>query len=268
MTEKSTPTKKKSTKKKTSRRKASANPEAEGEAQTAEVIEMMDEPQPEATEENDTKTKAAGSSPQTDQELDAETQERYEEAKRADLTVRDLEAMNDQELLDLADSEGLTDRDIDGLSKKRLIFRTLEKHFSAKGLMYGEGVLEILPDGFGFLRSPEQSYLACPDDIYVSPSQIRRFGLKVGHVVAGTIRPPKESERYFALLRVDAINSEPPEFLNDLKDFDELTPLHPFERFVMETPGDDGNFEMRIVDSGGPGGQGPARPDRRPPPDG
>ncbi|MEM6459778.1 MAG: transcription termination factor Rho, partial [Planctomycetota bacterium] len=194
--------------------------------------------------------------PQSDSELDAETQEHYEEAKQADLTVRDLEAMTDEQLLKLAAAEGLADKDIDGLAKTRLIFRILEKHFSAKGLMYGEGVLEILPDGFGFLRSPTQSYLACPDDIYVSPSQIRRFGLKVGHVVAGTIRPPKESERYFALLRVDAINGEDPPHLNDLKDFDDLTPLHPYERFVMETPGDDANFEMRIVDLVAPVGKG------------
>ncbi|MEM9418561.1 MAG: transcription termination factor Rho [Planctomycetota bacterium] len=223
-----TPTKKKVTKKKTTRKtKAQAEP----------------------AEEKKVK-------PQSDQELDAETQEHYEEAKKADLTVRDLEVMSDAELLKLAENEGLAEKDIDGLVKNRLIFKILEKHFSAKGLMYGEGVLEILPDGFGFLRSPDQSYLACPDDIYVSPSQIRRFGLKVGHVVAGTIRPPKESERYFALLRVDAINGEDPQHLNELNDFDDLTPLHPYERFVMETPGDDNNFEMRIVDLVAPVGKG------------
>jgi len=194
--------------------------------------------------------------PITDRELEAETQEHYDEAKGEDMNVRDLREMSDQQLLDLAASEGLDEQAITGLTTPKLIFRILEKHFSSKGLMYGEGVLEILPDGFGFLRSPEQSYLACPDDIYVSPSQIRRFGLKVGHVVAGTIRPPKESERYFALLRVDAINDDTPGKLNDLKDFDELTPLHPFERFVLETPGDDSNFEMRIVDLVSPVGKG------------
>ena len=194
--------------------------------------------------------------PVTDQELDAETQEQYDDAKGEDMNVRDLREMTDQQLLDLAASEGLEESDITGLTTAKLIFRILEKHFSSKGLMYGEGVLEILPDGFGFLRSPEQSYLACPDDIYVSPSQIRRFGLKVGHVVAGTIRPPKESERYFALLRVDAINDDTPAKLNDLKDFDDLTPLHPYERFVLETPGDDSNFEMRIVDLVSPVGKG------------
>ena len=194
--------------------------------------------------------------PVTDQELDAETQEQYDDAKGEDMNVRELREMTDQQLLDLAASEGLEESEITGLTTAKLIFRILEKHFSSKGLMYGEGVLEILPDGFGFLRSPEQSYLACPDDIYVSPSQIRRFGLKVGHVVAGTIRPPKESERYFALLRVDAINDDTPAKLNDLKDFDDLTPLHPYERFVLETPGDDSNFEMRIVDLVSPVGKG------------
>ena len=191
---------------------------------------------------------------QTDQELDDETQERFEQAKKEDMTVRDLDKMSMDELYVLAEREGV--KNYKELKKQPLIFQILQKHSSAQGLMYGDGVLEILPDGFGFLRSPDESYLACPDDIYVSPSQIRRFGLKVGHVVAGTIRPPKESERYFALLRVDAINGEAPDHLNDLKDFDDLTPLHPYERFVMETPGDDANFEMRIVDLVSPVGKG------------
>ncbi|MEM1107221.1 MAG: transcription termination factor Rho [Planctomycetota bacterium] len=232
MTEKTPAAKKKSSKKKATRKKSKAKA-------SSEETPKVDPP-----------------SPQSDRELDAETQEHYEEAKKPDLTVRDLETMSDSELLKLAEDEGLTEKDTEGLLKNRLIFKILEKHFSAKGLMYGEGVLEILPDGFGFLRSPEQSYLASPDDIYVSPSQIRRFGLKVGHVVAGTIRPPKESERYFALLRIDAINGEDPQHLNELKDFDDLTPLHPYERFVMETPGDDANFEMRIVDLVAPVGKG------------
>ena len=103
------------------------------------------------------------------------------------------------------------------------------------GLMYGEGTLEILPDGFGFLRSPDYHYLSCPDDIYVSPSQIRRFGLRTGATVAGTIRPPKENERYFALLRVEAINDDDPNLLAKKVFFDDLTPLHPDKRIVMET---------------------------------
>jgi transcription termination factor Rho len=130
---------------------------------------------------------------QSDEQLEAETQERYEQAKRSDLTIRELQKMGPDELHELARREGLDN--FQNLKKRDLIFRVLQKHIAKQGLMYGEGVLEILPDGFGFLRNPEVSYLAGPDDIYVSPSQIRRFGLKVGHIVQGTIRPPKESER-------------------------------------------------------------------------
>ena len=114
------------------------------------------------------------------------------------------------------------------------------------GLMYGEGTLEILPDGFGFLRSPDYHYLSCPDDIYVSPSQIRRFGLQTGATVSGQIRPPKENERYFALLRVEAINYQDPNLLADKVQFDDLTPLHPDTRIVMETDAEE--VATRVVD--------------------
>lgn len=192
--------------------------------------------------------------PQTDEQLEAETQERYEIAKRSELSIRDLQKMEVEKLHELAKDEGLTD--YMGLKKQDLIFRILQKSIAKQGLMYGEGVLEILPDGFGFLRSPEYSYLACPDDIYVSPSQIRRFGLKVGHIVQGSIRPPKESERYFALLRVDAVNGMSPDVLNDVTNFEDLTPLHPYQRFVLETTSDPSNLEMRIVDLVTPIGRG------------
>ncbi|NQU23414.1 MAG: transcription termination factor Rho, partial [Candidatus Nealsonbacteria bacterium] len=109
-----------------------------------------------------------------------------------------------------------------------------------------EGTLEVLPDGFGFLRSPDYHYLSCPDDIYVSPSQIRRFGLKTGSTVSGQIRPPKENERYFALLRVEAINYEDPNLLSAKVSFDDLTPLHPDQRVAMETSVDE--VEMRVID--------------------
>ncbi len=112
--------------------------------------------------------------------------------------------------------------------------------------MFGEGTLEILPDGFGFLRSPDYHYLSCPDDIYVSPSQIRRFGLRTGATVSGQIRPPKENERYFALLRVEAINFQDPNLLTEKVFFDDLTPLHPDKRIVLETTADEVN--MRVVD--------------------
>ncbi|MEM7683007.1 MAG: transcription termination factor Rho [Planctomycetota bacterium] len=193
--------------------------------------------------------------PEQQAAIDAENEKRYEEAKTDDqLTVADLQAMDLDDLARVAEGEGLEAEKVEGLAKQALIFEILQTHSAGQGLMYGEGVLEILPDGFGFLRSPENSYLACPDDIYVSPSQIRRFGLKVGHVVQGAIRPPKESERYFALLRVDAINGRPPGDLHTLTDFESLTPLHPRERFIMET--DEESMEMRIVDLVAPVGKG------------
>jgi len=112
--------------------------------------------------------------------------------------------------------------------------------------MYGEGVLEILPDGFGFLRSPEYNYVPCPDDIYISPSQIRRFGLRSGHIIAGQIRPPKESEKYFALLRVEAICFEEPDRVTEKAVFEDLTPHHPTRRIFLETTSDEVN--MRVID--------------------
>ena len=148
------------------------------------------------------------------------------------------------ELIEEARKENLTD--YAGIKKQDLIFRILKERVKLNGLMYGEGTLEVLPDGFGFLRSPDYHYLSCPDDIYVSPSQIRRFGLKTGTTVSGQIRPPKENERYFALLRVEAINYQDPNLLSSKVPFDELTPLHPDTRIRMETTPDE--VEMRVVD--------------------
>jgi transcription termination factor Rho len=187
-------------------------------------------------------------------EYDADTQAKYENVKKGGMRVGDLQKMDVEELHKVADEEGI--EDYTGLNKHELVFQIIKKRISKAGLMYGDGVLEILPDGFGFLRSPEYSYLPCPDDIYVSPSQIRRFGLKNGHIVQGTIRPPKEAERYFALLRVDAVNGEAPDRLNDLVPFEDLTPLHPEERYVLETPQIEKNIEMRIVDLVAPIGKG------------
>ena len=203
---------------------------------------------------NNDKAVAVAEQPATDEALDAETQQRYERAKQSDMSVHMLQKMSVDELHELAKKEAV--KEYTGLKKQELIFQILKAHIAKQGLMYGEGVLEVLPDGFGFLRSPEYSYLACPDDIYVSPSQIRRFGLKPGHVVQGSIRPPKESERYFALLRVDAVNGQPPDALNDVSTFEDLTPLHPQERFVLELAGESDNIEMRIVDLVTPIGRG------------
>ena len=191
----------------------------------------------------------------SDEQLEEETQTRYENAKRDELTIRDLQDLPVGELRDRAEIAGI--EGYGTLPKPLLLSAILNKHAARHGLMYGEGILEVLPDGFGFLRSPDNHYLACPDDIYVSPSQIRRFGLKMGHEVHGTIRPPKESERYFALLRVDAINGAHPQDLSDKRPFESLQARHPTERFLMETPGDESeDLEMRIIDLIAPVGKG------------
>jgi transcription termination factor Rho len=176
--------------------------------------------------------------------MDAETNAKYEQVKGGKLYIKDLQQMDIIGLHDIARAEGI--QDFIGLKKQDLIFQILRSRIRMNGLMFGEGVLEILPDGFGFLRSPEYNYLPCPDDIYISPSQIRRFGLRNGHVVQGQIRPPKESERYFALLRVEAINGEDPERITDTGNFEDLTPLHPSRRITLEC--DSKDLNMRICD--------------------
>ena len=141
-----------------------------------------------------------------------------------------------------------------GLRKQELIFKILQTQAEKSGLIFSEGVLECLPDGFGFLRAPEYNYLPGPDDVYVSPSQIRRFDLRTGDTVSGQIRPPKEGERYFALIKVDAINFEPPEESRNKIFFDNLTPLYPDERLKLETAKD--NFSGRVMDLLTPLGKG------------
>jgi transcription termination factor Rho len=178
---------------------------------------------------------------------------RYEQVKGGDeIHIAELQRMTMKELLDLAKQEQITE--YTGLKKQDLIFRILKERTQTNGLMFGEGTLEILPDGFGFLRSPDYHYLPCPDDIYVSPSQIRRFGLRIGNTVAGQIRPPKENERYFALLRVEAINGEDPNLLTAKVPFDDLTPLHPEKRLRLSV--DPKQISTRIVDIVAPIGMG------------
>ncbi len=141
-----------------------------------------------------------------------------------------------------------------GLRKQDLIFAILNAQTEQNGSIYGEGVLEILQDGFGFLRAPDYNYLPGPDDIYVSPSQIRRFNLRTGDTVSGQIRPPKEGERYFALLKVESINFEAPEAARDKTLFDNLTPLYPEEKLKLETAPD--NYGMRVMELVSPIGKG------------
>ncbi|MBI2533021.1 MAG: transcription termination factor Rho, partial [Deltaproteobacteria bacterium] len=140
------------------------------------------------------------------------------------------------------------------MRKQELIFAILQAQTEQNGHIYGEGVLETLPDGFGFLRAPDYNYLPGPDDIYVSPSQIRRFNLRTGDIISGHIRPPKEGERYFALLKVESINYEDPERARDKILFDNLTPLYPNERLRLEFQPDD--YTTRIVDLLTPIGKG------------
>jgi transcription termination factor Rho len=185
-------------------------------------------------------------------ELAAEIGDRYEEVKKDAIRLADLQRMKIEKLHEVAHEEGLGD--VGNLKKQELIFKILKSRIAKQGLMFGEGTLEVLPDGFGFLRSPTYSYLASPDDIYVSPSQIRRFRLRKGCIVQGLVRPPKESERYFALLRVDNINGFKPEDIHDLPVFEDMTPLHPEKRFVLET--EPNIIETRVIDLVTPLGMG------------
>ncbi len=171
---------------------------------------------------------------------------------KEELHIRELQKMTMKELQTLARKEGV--KEYQGLKKQNLIFKILKDRVTQNGLMFGEGVVEVLQEGFGFLRSPDYNYLPCPDDIYISPSQIRRFGIRTGAVVSGQIRPPKENERYFALLKVEAINFEDPELMSDRVIFDDLTPLHPDERLILETSTK--VLETRIIDLITPIGKG------------
>ncbi len=166
------------------------------------------------------------------------------ETKQDQLHIAELQKMNMSELIDAARQENV--EDVVGVRRQDLIFKILKERVKLNGLMFGEGTLEILPDGFGFLRSPDYHYLSCPDDIYVSPSQIRRFSLQTGATVSGQIRPPKENERYFALLRVEAVNLQDPNIAPQRIPFDDLTPLHPNSRVMMEY--DPNDMSTRVTD--------------------
>jgi transcription termination factor Rho len=168
------------------------------------------------------------------------------------LDLVELKDMSIQKLNDVAKGMGIAGAA--GLRKQELIFKILQTQAEKSGLIFSEGVLECLPDGFGFLRAPEYNYLPGPDDVYVSPSQIRRFDLRTGDTISGQIRPPKEGERYFALIKVDAINFEPPEEARNKIFFDNLTPLYPNQRIKLETVRD--NYSGRVMDLLTPIGKG------------
>jgi transcription termination factor Rho len=178
--------------------------------------------------------------------------ERNGKGKPDPMDINDLKDMSISKLTKVAsqlDIPGGT-----GMRKQELVFKILQAQAEKSGFIFSEGVLETLPDGYGFLRAPDYNYLPGPDDIYVSPSQIRRFDLRTGDTVSGQVRPPKEGERYFALIKVEAINFEPPEIARDRILFDNLTPLYPDSRFRMET--DSENLTGRALDLMTPLGKG------------
>ncbi len=192
-----------------------------------------------------------------DEEIDEEA--RYaaelEASGREGLQPVDLAVLKEMNITELhAKAQELEIEAISGLRKQELLFKILQAQAESSGLIFSEGVLEVLPEGFGFLRAPEYNYLAGPDDIYVSPSQIRRFDLRTGDTVTGQVRPPKEGERYFALIKVQAINFEPPDVANRKILFDNLTPLYPEGRFKLET--DKNNLSGRVLDLLVPIGKG------------
>ena len=197
-------------------------------------------------------TLAPGSVPTDEQleleaaELEKEAQSRYDLAKKKDLDLSKLQKLSGDELLKLAKKEKI--EDAQGMAKQTLVFEVLKSRAKKAGFMIAEGTLEIMPDGFGFLRSHEYSYMPCADDVYVSPSQIRRCGLRRGQLVKGLIRPPKEEEMYFALLRVEEVNGRDPKVLHDLPTFENLTPLHPDRRVQLELTNEPERIEPRIID--------------------
>jgi len=170
------------------------------------------------------------------------------------MNIKDLKKKKINELYKIA--KELNVEGASGMRKQELIFAILQAQTEKNGLIFGEGVLEILPDGFGFLRAPDYNYLPGPDDIYISPSQIRRFNLRTGDTVSGQIRPPKDTERYFAMLKVELVNYEVPEVARDKILFDNLTPLYPDEKIRLEADSDPGNYSARVMDLLTPIGKG------------
>jgi len=239
---------------KTTRRKPTDEQEMTA-AEQVEQNEQTNSPPPPAettaTVEEAEETKTISAAEQA-KALEESTHAKYERIKKGNLYLADLQRLGVTELHEMAKKENI--KEFSALKKQELIFRILKERIRQNGLMYGEGVLEVLPDGYGFLRNPSYNYLSSPDDIYVSPSQIRRFGLRTGNIVSGQIRPPKDSEKYFALLRVEAINFENPDNLMEKVVFSDLTPLHPEQRLILETTNDELN--MRIIDMVTPVGKG------------
>src|ERR1039458_4427848 len=208
--------------------------------------------------------KRGKAAPEEDQDEDAETADNSAKRGKSDaeeetgriaatpVNIAKLQAMSMPELNQMARELGV--ENFGTMRKHEVIFHILQKNAERAGVLFSEGVLEILAEGFGFLRSQSFNYLPCPEDIYVSPSQIRRFDLQTGNLIAGQIRPPKEKERFFALLKVEAVDQEDPDKAKDKTLFDNLTPLFPNRRFILETTPDE--LSTRVVDLVCPIGKG------------
>lgn len=181
----------------------------------------------------------------TAEELKAEERRGYQRDKiAASINIAKLQAMSMGELNKMAREYGV--ENFGTMRKHEVIFHILQKNAERAGVLFSEGVLEVLSEGFGFLRSQSFNYLPCPEDIYISPSQIRRFDLQTGNLIAGQIRPPKEKEKFFALLKVEAVDGEDPERAKDKTHFENLTPLFPNKRFILETTPDE--LSTRVLD--------------------
>jgi transcription termination factor Rho len=213
-------------------------------ARTANGPSAPDTPAPTDTA-NPEQPKAAGAPP-------SPSPQGQPQGQQPRLNITDLKDMSIQKLTQVA--KDLNVGGATGMRKQELIFQILKAQTEMSGFIFSEGVLEVLPDGFGFLRAPDYNYLPGPDDIYVSPSQIRKFDLQTGDTVSGQIRPPKEGERYFALIKVEAVNFEAPEQARDKLFFENLTPLYPQERLVLETTAE--NLSARVMDLWTPIGKG------------
>src|ERR1700709_245408 len=179
------------------------------------------------------------------------TQNQAEKSATEALDIRAVKEINITQLTQIGKDLGV--EGATGMRKQELIFKILQAQTEKSGLIFAEGVLECLPDGFGFLRAPEYNYLPGPDDIYVSPSQLRRFDLRTRDTSSGQVRQPKEGERYFALIKVEAVNFEHPEVARNKIFFDNLTPLYPQERIKLEVAGD---MSSRVMDLSTPMGKG------------
>jgi transcription termination factor Rho len=234
-------------------RKTTRKPKAEKAAAAVEEAAVVAaEPEPEPVKPAEPIVDVANDAPEEAVAAAPQQQGRRDQTQAAEtLDIRVLKEMKLPDLTKIAKEHGI--ENATGMRKQDLIFSVLQAQTEKSGLIFSEGVLECLPDGFGFLRAPEYNYLPGPDDIYVSPSQIRRFDLHTGDTVSGQVRPPKEGERYFALIKVEAVNFEHPDVAREKILFDNLTPLYPEHRIKLEVPD---NMSSRVLDLIAPVGKG------------